>query len=467
MVRLPLTFLVLLGLAPFASAAEKKPNIILIVADDLGWTDLGCFGSKYYQTPNIDRLAREGMRFTSAYSCGPNCAPTRACLMSGLYTPRHGVYTVGSGARGKAKFRKLTPAANKTTLAPKYVTLAESLKGAGYVTAHFGKWHLGAPGEAGPKEQGFDYNFGGNRSGSPRGGYFSPYNNKQLPSGPQGECLTDRLSAEAVGIIEKHRRDRFFIYLPYYAVHTPIQAKPEVAAKYAARKPHGGHRNPKYAAMIETMDDGVGRILATLDRLKLADNTLVIFYSDNGGVGGYRAIGIDGAREITMQTPLRGGKGMLYEGGVRVPMIVRWPGVVKQGSRCDTPVNSVDFYPTLAEIAGGKKPRLLDGQSIRPLLTGKTTRRDAIFWHFPGYLQARNDGSTWRTTPAGSIRAGDWKLIEFFETGRLELYNLKDDIGEKTNLAESNPAMRDKLHEKLRDWRKATDAPMPRRKRSP
>jgi arylsulfatase A-like enzyme len=444
----------------------KAPNIVFILADDLGWTDLGSFGSKYYQTPNIDKLAAQGMKFTSAYTNGPNCAPTRACLMSGLYGPRHGIYTVGTGARGQEKDRKLVPVENNTTLDPSYMTLAETLRMAGYVTGHFGKWHLGAPGKAGPKEQGFDYNFAGNKSGSPQGGYFSPYKNPQLANGPKGEYQTDRLADEAVKFIQKHKDQKFFLYLPFYAVHTPLQAKEEIKAKYEKRKPIGGHRNPTYAAMIESLDQGVGRILQTLDDLGLAEDTIVIFTSDNGGVGGYTAAGILGALEITSQAPLRAGKGTLYEGGVRVPLIVRWPGVVKAGSVCPTPVITIDFYPTLADIAGAKKPAQLDGVNIVPLLKNPDADlgRKALYWHFPGYLEADIKKGIWRTTPAGSIRSGDWALIEFFEDGRLELYNLKDDIGQTKNLAASNPAMRDELHQMLVQWRKEVNAPMPKAK---
>ncbi len=459
-------FLLVLSLAPVATAEEKQPNIILIVADDLGWTDLGCFGSKYYRTPNLDKLRKQGMQFTNAYTAGPNCAPTRACLMSGLYSPRHGVYTVGSGARGREKFRKLIPAPNNTTLAPSFVTVAELLKAAGYVTAHFGKWHLGSPGKAGPKEQGFDENYGGNHSGSPRGGYFSPYRNPQLPNGPKGENLTDRLSADAVKFIQKHQKQPFFMYMAYYAVHTPIQAKADLTAKYEKRKANKYHNNPKYAAMIETMDTGIGRILDTLDELKLADDTIVIFYSDNGGVGGYRMAGVI-AGEITSQFPLRGGKGMLYEGGVRVPMIVRWPKHTPPNSTNDTPIISVDFLPTLAEIGKTKKPKRTDGVSLVNLFKSPKAKlpRDTLYWHFPGYLQGNQKKGAWRTTPAGSIRKGHWKLLEFFETGRLELYNLKDDISQKKDLAKTNPARRDELHKLLVQWRKDTKAPMPQPKK--
>ena len=466
--RLVVVGMLLVGTSGMPAPAGAAPNIVLIVADDLGWTDLGCFGSRYYRTPHIDRLARQGLRFTAAYSCGPNCAPTRACLMSGQYTPRHGVYTVGSGARGQAKFRKLVPVSNVTVLRDDIVTLAETLHAAGYATAHFGKWHLGPPPTAGPKQQGFDVNFGGNRSGSPRGGYFAPYKNPQLPDGPTGENLTDRLSSEAARFIEQHRDRPFFVYLPFYAVHTPIQAKPELAAEYQRRKPHGGHRNPRYAAMVETMDAGVGRVLETLDRFKLAKNTLVMFTSDNGGLGGYRALGGSTGRNITDNAPLRGGKGMLYEGGIRVPLIARWPGRVKAGGVCPTPVITVDFYPTLTAVAGTSMPdgQAADGVNFTALLAGGSLPARPLFWHFPGYLQASARAGTWRTTPAGAIRSGNWKLIEFFEDGRRELYSLERDIGESKNLLDAEPEVAARLFARLTAWRRAVTAPMPKKKKA-
>lgn len=462
-----------------AAAADKKadradksgprPNIIFLLIDDMGWRDVGCFGSTYYLTPNIDRLAREGMKFTDAYTCGPNCAPTRACLMSGQYTPRHGVFTVGNADRGSAKLRRLIPIKNKTQLAAEVVTLGETLHAAGYTTASMGKWHLG-DGPTGPRGQGFDVNVGGNQAGHPRS-YFSPYKNKDLPDGPKGEYLTDRLTDEALKFIENCARPTspaaakaaardvapkpFFLYLPHYAVHTPIQAKKDLTATYAARTPSGGQKNPKYAAMIDSTDQGIGRILNKLDELKIADNTVVIFSSDNGGVAG-----------ITSMAPLRGAKGMLYEGGVRVPTIVRWPGKVRAGSTCDTPVITVDFYPTLAELAGATLPdQPLDGRSIAGLLRGKALPERPIYWHFPAYLQGRGGRNpTWRTTPAGAVRLGEWKLLEFFEDGGLELYNLAKDIGEKTNLADKHADKRDELHKLLKAWRKAINAPVPTEK---
>jgi arylsulfatase A-like enzyme len=426
----------------------------------MGWRDLGCCGSTYYETPNIDRLASQGMIFTDAYSCGPNCAPTRASLMSGQYTPRHGIVTVGNSDRGPAHLRKLIPIENKTVLDAKITTIAEALKPAGYVSASMGKWHLGNDPGHGPVGQGFDLNVGGYEAGHPRS-YFSPYKNPELMDGPEGEYLTDRLTDEALKFIEANRDKPFFLYLPHYAVHTPIRAKKDMITKYKAKQPSNGQGNPTYAAMIESTDQGVGRIMAKLDKLGLTDETIVIFSSDNGGVGGYKELGIKGG-EITSNAPLRGGKGMLYEGGIRVPMFVRWPGVVKPGSRCDAPVITIDFYPTLLEIAGTPRPakQVLDGRSIVPLLKGAgSLKRQAIFWHFPAYLQG--SGGTWRTTPAGAVRQGKWKLLEFFENGRLELYNLERDIGEKNDLARISPEKTKKLHNLLRNWRKSVSARVP------
>lgn len=432
------------------ASAAKRPNIVFILIDDMGWKDLGFMGSRYYETPHIDRLAKQGMVFTDAYTCGPNCAPTRACLMSGQYSPRHGIYTVGSAERGRTQLRKLIPIRNRTVLDEDIVTLAESLKAAGYVTASMGKWHLGPD----PKTQGFDLNVGGNKSGSPRGGYFSPYRNPQLNNGPRGEYLTDRLTDEAVRFLKKQRDKPFFLYLPHYAVHTPIQAKADLIARYRRKKPQGGHNNPTYAAMVDSVDQSVGRILQTLDELELAENTVVIFSSDNGGYG-----------PATSMKPLRGSKGMLYEGGIRVPLIVRWPGRVAAGSRCDVPVITVDFYPTLLELTRSPAPRkqILDGESLLPLLLGTgDLRREALYWHFPAYLQAyRGITGPFRTRPAGAIRSGDYKLIEFFEDGRLELYNLQNDIGEQQNLAGKQPQIVKKLHAKLKSWRKSIGAPVP------
>jgi len=445
---------------PASGSSKPKPNFVFILIDDMGWKDVGFMGSRYYETPSIDRLAGQGIVFTDAYTNAPNCAPTRACILSGQYTPRHGVYTVGSSQRGPAKFRKLVPIPNETKLASSFVTIAEALKPAGYVSASIGKWHLGDDPELGPVGQGFDVNVAGYRAGHPAS-YFSPYKNPKLEDGPKGEYLTDRLTDEATRFIERNREKPFFLYLPHYAVHTPLQAKKALIEKYRNKKGSGGQHNPTYAAMIESTDRGVGRIMAKLDELKLADNTVVLFFSDNGGVGGYRALGIEG-QEITSNSPLRGGKGMLYEGGIRVPMIVRWPGEARPGSVCNTPVVGIDFYRTFLEMAGAqKRPRqILDGESlVRLLKQSGTLKRDAIFWHFPCYLEGGH--GTWRTTPAGAIRQGDLKLIEFFEDNRLELYNLRDDIGEKHDLAKVMPEKARQLHRRLVEWRKSVGAPVP------
>ena len=434
------------------SSALAKPNIVLIYIDDYGWRDVGFNGTKFYETPNADRIAREGMIFRSAYSNGPNCAPSRACLMSGLYSPRHGIYTVANSDRGKASLRKIIPTKNTTVLADEFVTMAEALKTGGYTTATMGKWHLGKD----PTTQGFDINIAGREWGSPSGGgYHSPYKYPNLVNKQKGEYLTDRLGNEAAKFIEAHKDKPFFLYLTHYAVHTPIQAKPELMSKYQMKPTVDQQTNAKYAAMIESMDDSVGTVLDTLDRLKLADNTIVVFYSDNGGHAG-----------ATSNAPLRGSKGMLYEGGIRVPMAVRWPGVAAPGSVCEEPVIGIDLYPTLLEATKTKRPAKaqLDGSSLIPLLKDAEARlfRPALYWHFPAYLQGstRRHGP-FRTTPSGAVRMGDWKLIEYFDDGTLELYNLTKDMGETSNLAKQQPKQTARLHAMLKAWRRATDAPVP------
>jgi arylsulfatase A-like enzyme len=425
-----------------SAAGEKdgrKPNFVFILIDDLGWKDLGFMGSMYYETPRIDKLAAEGVVFTSAYSNAPNCAPTRACLMSGQYSPRHGVYTVGTSERGQSKRRKLIPTPNTEELGTKHVTLAEALKPAGYACACIGKWHLGGKAPHRPQDRGFDVVF--DRTD---GGHWMK----------DSQYLADRLTDEALEFIEGNQDKPFFLYLSHHAVHTPIQAKAELIEKYKPKPPSGSHNNPVYAAMIESIDQSVGRVLDKLDELRLADNTIVFFLSDNGGYG-----------NATMMEPLRGSKGMLYEGGVRVPAVVRRPGRGQTGRKCDTPIIGLDFYPTILEMAGATRPagHPLDGESLVPLLKdADSLRRDAIFWHYPVYLEPYNDSQwPWRTTPAGAIRKGDWKLIEFFEDGRLELYNLKDDIGETNNLASAMPEKAKELHAALVRWRRDVNAPVP------
>ena len=431
--------------------AGGRPNVVLFVIDDLGWRDLACMGSDFHETPRIDALASAGMTFTDAYANAPNCAPSRACLISGLYGPRHGVYTVGTSERGRARLRRLVPSPNTTELAARFVTIAEALEPAGYATAIMGKWHLGPD----PTRQGFDVNVGGSRAGSPPGGYFAPYKNPAMEDGPDGEYLTDRLAEEAVRFINDREGEPFFLYLPHYAVHTPLQAPEEVAASYREKPPGALHDHPTYAAMIDRMDAAVGRVLDALDRRGLSGRTAVIFTSDNGGYA-----------PATSMEPLRGSKGMLYEGGVRVPLIVRWPGVVEPGSTSEEPVIGLDLFPTILEIAGvptpdGAEP---DGRSLVPLLNrdADSLDREALYWHFPAYLQGNRDADgPWRTTPAGAIRMGDWKLLEFFEDGRIELYNLADDLGESDDLASERTEIAEDLHRRLRTWRASTGAPVP------
>lgn len=452
--RLILLFLSLLVARPIRG---EQPNIVFFYIDDLGWTDLGCQGSDYYETPNIDRLAADGTVFTDAYSCGPNCAPSRACLLSGLYSPRHGVYTVGDPRRGNHPYRRLEPIENTTILADRFVTWAEVLNANGYQLASMGKWHLGTD----PMTQGFQVNVAGREWGSPRGGggYHSPYEFPHLKQEEPGEYLTDRLTDEAVHFIDQNQETPFFLYLTHYAVHTPLEAKQDIVAGYEAKTPGEHHRNATYAAMIESVDQSVGRVLACLQERNLAENTVIVFSSDNGGYV-----------EATSNHPLRGAKGMLYEGGVRVPLIIRWPGVTVAGSRCAEPVIGVDLYPTFLELAGCAPPENvpLDGRSLVPLLKDSTSTlaRPAIFWHFPAYLEWRGDaaGGPFRTTPAGAVRQGDWKLIEWFETGRRELYNLRDDIGESRDLAASRPDKVQELYQTITEWRRDVNAPVPTEK---
>lgn len=451
--------LLVIGLGAFASslAAQSEmrpPNVLFILADDLGWRDVGFMGGTVIETPRLDALAAASVVFTQAYANAGNCAPTRACLLSGQYPPRHGVYTVGSPARGASRHRRLIPIPNETELAPEIVTLAEMFRAAGYATAHVGKWHLGAAGGPnGPQAQGFDLNVGGGEQGHPKS-YFSPYDNAALPDGPRGEHLTDRLTDEVLRFMEANRDQPFFIYLPYYAVHTPLQAKPELLARYVRRLPAGEKPLPVYAAMVKTMDANIGRLLDRLEELELTEETIIVFTSDNGPYF-----------PASTAAPLRGSKGMLYEGGIRVPALLSWPNRVAAGSRSDTPILSLDWYPTLLDMAGIDPPdrHPLDGVSLWPVLrkSGKTPAR-ALFWHFPAYLQAyRGMEGHWRTTPAGAVRLGRWKLLEFFEDGRRELYDLVADPGESQNLIDKNPEKAEALYRRLLTWRQATGAPVP------
>ncbi|MBP6784105.1 MAG: sulfatase [Verrucomicrobiales bacterium] len=436
------------------SLRAEKPNVVFILADDLGYTDLACYGSGYYETPNIDRLASQGMRFTNHHHA-QNCQPTRAALMSGQYGPRTGVYTVGGIDRFDWSSRPLRPVDNVTELPLDRTTIAQSFKAAGYKTAMFGKWHLGEKGEYLPGRRGFD------EAIVSSGRHFKFTTIPPVEVSPE-TYLADFLTDKAEDFIRRKNDVPFFLYLPHFGVHSPHQAKSDLIAHFEPKAPVGGHHDPVYAAMIASVDESVGRIMTLLEELKIAENTVLVFASDNGGVGGYAREGINKeSGDITDNAPLRSGKGSLYEGGTRVPLIVRWPGVVKPGT-CNAPTIHVDLPATFLEIAAAPAPaQMLDGESLVPVLKDPAAalKRTAIYQHFPGYLGAGKD--SWRTTPVGLIQSGDWKLMEFYEDGRLELYNLSKDIGESHNLAVEMPDTAKELHEQLKLWRTGVGAKMP------
>jgi arylsulfatase A-like enzyme len=430
-------------------ATAQRPNIVFILIDDLGWADVGCFGSKYYETPNIDRLAAQGMRFTDAYAACAVCSPTRASIMTGKYPARLHLTNWIPG-EGNAPSNRLRIPEWRQFLPLEEITIAQALRSAGYVSAAIGKWHLGGPAYY-PEHHGFDLNVGGCYLGSPPS-YFWPYENRRqaIPGlkggGHKGEYLTDRLTAEAEQFIEQNKDRPFFLYFAHYAVHIPLQAKPAVLEKYKAKPPVGGQKNPVYAAMVEGVDQSVGRIERKLQALGIADRTLVVFMSDNGGFW----------PQATSNAPLRAGKAYPYEGGTREPLIIKWPGTTRPGATCSEPVCSIDFFPTLLEIAGVKSPAAVDGRSLVPLLkqTG-SLERDALYWHYPHYCWGG------LIHPFGAVRAGPWKLIEFYEDQRVELYNLKDDLGETRDLAAGDRAKAAELREMLHRWRRAVGAQMP------
>src|SRR5262245_10414363 len=389
--------------------AADKLNVVLILADDLGWADLGCCGSKYHKTPNLDRFATTAMRFTQAYSACPVCSPTRASIMTGKYPARLNLTDWLPGRADRPDQKLLRPVINQH-LPKEEVTLPAALKAAGYVTGHIGKWHLGGKGSL-PEERGFDLNVGGEKALDPM---------------PPRELLTDRLTAEAEKFIEANRDQPFFLYLAHHAPHIPLKGKPELLAKYQKGKP-GEQGNPIYAAVIENLDEGVGRVLKKLDDLKLAEKTLVIFASDNGGL-----CVIEGPdTPATINSPLREGKGYLYDGGIRVPFIVRWPGVTKAGAVSPEVVCSIDFMPTILEVCGVRSEVKFDGISIAPAFRGGELPNRALFWHYPHYS---NQGGK----PGSAVRSGDYKLIEFLEDRRRELFDLRKDPGETRNLIESD-----------------------------
>lgn len=445
--RRPVILLAAILFLPPTEAAEKRedqrPNIVLMLADDLGWADLACYGHPFHETPNLDRLAAQGMRFTDAYAASCVCSPTRSSIMTGKYPARNDL-TIWLGGHGGA------PAVDHMALDE--VTIAEALKEQGYATAHVGKWHLGAEPYC-PERQGFDVNVAGTHAGSPAGGYFLP-NKMNLPDMKKGAYLTDRLTDECLEVIDRWREKPFFIYMSYHTVHTPIQGRKDLVEHYRQKLRPEEKYNPVYAAMVHCLDENVGRIMGKLDELNLADRTMVIFSSDNGGFSHSRGR----KNDVTTNKPLRLGKGYCYEGGHREPMIVRYPPIVKPGSTCRTPVISTDFYPTILQLAGAppKPDQHADGISILPVLAVPDAElsRKTLYWHYP-------HNSPQGGTPSGAIRDGDLKLIEFFDDDRIELYDLAEDIGEQTDLSDSMPEAAHQLREKLNAWRKSVDAKMP------
>jgi arylsulfatase A-like enzyme len=447
---------ILWGINGVSQGAERtQPNIILFLIDDLGWKDIGCQGSTYYRTPNIDRLASSGVRFTDAYAACAVCSPTRAAVLTGKYPARllltnwlpDGRWIPNAKLR-EGRFLRGLPAEE--------FTLAEALRQGGYRTVSIGKWHLGSEPFSLPEHHGFDVNIAGNAHGAP-GSYFFPYQGNWLipttelrakwnvlPEGTEGEYLTDRLTDEAVSFIRNSKDESFFLYFPHYGVHTPLEAKPEVISKYERIPEAQRQGKPAYAAMVESIDDSVGRVMATLQELNLDENTVIIFTSDNGGF--YNA---------TSNAPLRGNKGAYYEGGIRVPLIVRWPGVAQPGLVVNEPVTSTDLYPTCLAAAG--LPVLpnqhVDGVNLQPVLTGSGSLLDrSLFWHFPHY----NDHPS--SVPSSVIRKGPWKLIETFDPEGIELYNLADDLSEIKNVAGTESAKVNELLRELDTWRKRVGA---------
>jgi len=435
------------GTPAAAKDVARPPNFVVILVDDLGWTDLGCMGSRFYETPHVDRMAAGGMTFSNGYAACAVCSPTRAAVQTGRYPARVGVTdwirakfqggTIGPAGKNPAGYTegsktRLSCPQNPLFMELDEVTLAEALKPAGYVSCHIGKWHLGQEAQF-PERQGYDENFGGCDLGQPPS-YFDPYASNRpfyeipnLPPRRQGEYLTDREADEAVRFIRRNKDKPFFLHLAHYCVHTPLMGKKDVVAKYAA-KPKTNHKNPTYAAMVESVDDACGRVVEVLDELGLSQRTVIVFTSDNGGLLG-----------PTDNQPLRSGKGFPYEGGIRVPWIVRWPGVIQESSKCDVPISSIDLFPTLLELAGVSLPegRTIDGVSLVPLLkqTGDIPQRD-LLWHFPHYRFPRG--------PYSIIRSGDFKLIKWYAEDGYELFNLADDLGETNDLA---PAMPEKVRQ--------------------
>ena len=459
----------LLGVTVTIACAQDRPNFLFVLVDDLGWSDLGVYGSDLHETPRIDAFAETAMRFTNAYSASPVCSPTRASILTGKY-PAKVRMTIWREAAGTPPLnRKLVPPTTVDSLPHAEITIAEVLRPAGYVTAHIGKWHLGTA-EYYPQTQGFDYNIGGTLWGAPQS-FFYPYSGTRpfrgyryvphLEGGVDGEYLTDRLTSEAIRILREVGGKPFFLHVAFHTVHTPIEGKPKIADRYRARIGEGmRHRNPHLAAMVHSLDENFGRLLDTLRELGAIDNTVVILTSDNGGfVNQYDGL------QVTDNSPLRSGKGSLYEGGIRVPAIIRWPGVTPPSSVNDTPISSVDYYRTILAIAGleGDKDynRAVDGINLAPLLSEPSaeTDRSALYFHYPHYYTT--------TTPVSAVRVGDWKLLRYYEDTRVELYNLADDVGERNDLSTKRPEIALALVKRLEAWweRVGAQHPWPRLER--
>lgn len=443
---------------PATAAPPKRPNVVFVLADDLGWSDLACYGSTIHETPHLDRFARQAVRFTDAYAAAPVCSPTRASLMTGKSPARLHITIWREAAQDPPRNRRLLPPVTVADLPHAETTIAKRFQAAGYVTALVGKWHLGDAAHY-PETHGFDVNIGGTQWGCPST-YFYPYRGvfdrefryvPHLEFGKSGEYLTDRLTDEALKVIDRAGDRPFFLYLAHHAPHFPIEAKPgDVQHFTEALAEKAPRRNAIYAAMIRSLDEGFGRVLERLKQRGLADNTIVVFLSDNGGWNG-----VYNKRQVTDNAPLRSGKGSLYEGGVRVPLVVFWPGVTR-GAVCHEPVVSTDLFRTLLGMAGlPAKDASPDGQDLEPLLENPQAHlgRDAIFFHYPHYYET--------TTPVSAVRAGDWKLLEYYEGRRLELYNLREDLGEKTNLAAKMENKAKELRERLHGWLEAVGAQMP------
>jgi len=453
-------------LASLSLIAKKKTNFVFFLVDDMGMMDLGTYGSTFHETPNIDKLAKTGMKFNYGYAACPVCSPTRASIMTGRHPVRVDITDWIPGSSNNKKNKLLHPQ-DRDNLALKEVTIAEELKSHGYQTFFAGKWHLGNEGHW-PTDQGFDFNIGGHHRGSPPGGYYSPWNNPVLKSNKKDEYLTERLTEESTRFLEKRDTDKpFLLYLSYYNIHTPIQAYrkhidhyQKKAEKFSGNTPtvqeHSGQTrmrqdNPALASMVSAVDDSVGTLLAKLDELNLSDNTVIIFFSDNGGLSTKPKMGPGS------NSPLRAGKGWLYEGGVREPTIIRAPGVTKAGSISNQPIISMDFFPTILKLAGlPLRPKLhADGRSLLPELAGNKGEARPLYWHYPHY-----HGSTW--TPGASIRDGDWKLIKFYDYEKIELYNLKNDPSESKDLLGQKPKIAKDLENKLIVWQKRMKAKLPR-----